>query len=72
MFVDRRERESRLLAALRGLGLQVETARALLHRFGSIAAIVDAGPDQWLSISGVGPKRAQALWATLAPTHLQA
>jgi ERCC4-type nuclease len=52
-------------------GISTVTARALLSRFGSIAAIVDAGPDQWLSISGVGPKRAQALWETLARTHLQ-
>ena len=47
-------------------GISTVTARALLGHFGSIAAVVDADPSDWLSIRGVGPKRAHALSAALA------
>jgi len=47
-------------------GISTVTARALLQRFGSVSAIVQAGPEEWLSTRGVGPKRAQAISATLA------
>jgi ERCC4-type nuclease len=48
-------------------GMSTVTARALLEGFGSVAAVVEAGPEEWLSIRGVGPKRMQALSETLAP-----
>jgi ERCC4-type nuclease len=48
-------------------GISTVTARALLQRFGSVAAVIDAGPEEWLSIRGVGPKRMRALSETLAP-----
>jgi len=47
-------------------GISTVTAQALLERFGSVAAVIEAGPEEWLSIRGVGPKRVQALSATLA------
>ena len=47
-------------------GISAVTARALLCHFGSVAAVVEADPSEWLSIRGVGPKRAQALTAMLA------
>jgi ERCC4-type nuclease len=46
-------------------GISAVSARALLDRFGSVAAVLDADPDEWLSISGIGPKRAQAILETL-------
>jgi len=48
-------------------GISTVTARALLERFGSVAAVLDANPEEWLSIRGVGPKRMRALSETLAP-----
>jgi ERCC4-type nuclease len=48
-------------------GISTVTARALLRRFGSVAAVLDATPEEWLSIRGVGPKRMRALGETLAP-----
>lgn len=47
-------------------GISVVTARALLARFGSVSAVVEAGPAQWLSTPDVGPIRAQRLSETLA------
>jgi ERCC4-type nuclease len=47
-------------------GISTVTAQALLRRFGSVAAVIEAGPEEWLSIRGVGPKRMQALSETLA------
>lgn len=46
-------------------GISTETAKALLTAFGSVEAIVAAGPEKWLSTRGVGPKRAQSLRETL-------
>jgi ERCC4-type nuclease len=46
-------------------GISAVSARALLDRFGSVAAVLDADPDEWLSIRGIGPKRAQAILETL-------
>jgi ERCC4-type nuclease len=42
-------------------GISVMTARSLLARFGSVAAVVAAGPDEWQTVEGVGPARAAAL-----------
>jgi ERCC4-type nuclease len=47
-------------------GISTVTAQALLEHFGSVAAVLDASPEEWLSIRSVGPKRMQALSETLA------
>jgi Fanconi anemia group M protein len=47
-------------------GISTVTAEALLNHFGSVAAVIAAGPAEWLSVRGVGPKRVQALSETLA------
>jgi len=47
-------------------GISTVTAQALLQRFGSVAAVIEAGPEEWLSIHGVGPKKVQAISETLA------
>jgi Fanconi anemia group M protein len=46
-------------------GISAVTARALLDRFGSVEAVLEAGPAGWLSVRGVGPKRIRALTETL-------
>lgn|GEM_PF-1929998 len=48
-------------------GISTVTAQALLQRFGSVAAVIEAGLEEWLSIHGVGPKKVQAISETLAP-----
>jgi len=53
-------------------GISRTSARALLARFGSIAEIVDAGPEKWLSIPGIGPARARVLQETLLKSKRQA
>jgi len=50
-------------------GISVVSARALLSRFGSVEAVLEAGPNEWLSIRGIGPKRARALSETLETLH---
>lgn len=52
-----------MLAAIPGISSS--SARALLERFGSVAAMVAAGPEQWREVPGVGPDRARALEETL-------
>jgi DNA excision repair protein ERCC-4 len=51
-----------LLAAVPGIS--VASARALLQRFGSVAAVVAAEPADWLAVPGIGPERARALAET--------
>jgi ERCC4-type nuclease len=51
-----------LLAAVPGIS--TASARALLERFGSVAAVVAADPTDWLSVPGIGPERARALQET--------
>jgi ERCC4-type nuclease len=46
-------------------GISTGTARALLERFGSVADVVAAGPDEWLTVPGIGPERVRALQETL-------
>lgn len=46
-------------------GISTSSARALLARFGSIAAVVAADPAEWLEVPGIGPERARALAETL-------
>ena len=48
-----------MLAAVPGISTM--SARALLDRFGTVADVVTAGPENWLSVPGIGPKRAAAL-----------
>ena len=51
-----------LLAAVPGIS--TTSARALLERFGSVAAVVTADPAEWLTVPGIGPERARALEET--------
>lgn len=53
-----------LLAAVPGIS--TTSARALLERFGSVAAVVTAEPAEWLGVPGIGPERARALEETFA------
>lgn len=46
-------------------GISTRTARVLLERFGSIAGLLDAGPDRWAEVDGIGAVRAHALAAAL-------
>ena len=58
------------IAVLAGApGISTAIASPLLDRFGSVADLVAAGPEQWLSVEGVGRKRARALWEALAARH---
>jgi ERCC4-type nuclease len=47
-------------------GISVVGARALLQRFGSVAAVVAAKEDDWLGVRGIGPHRAAALRAAIS------
>jgi DNA excision repair protein ERCC-4 len=46
-------------------GISAASARALLDRFGSVAALVAAGPEGWREVRGIGPDRARSLEETL-------
>ena len=46
-------------------GISTRTAGALLDRFGSIAGLLEAGPDRWAEVDGIGTARAHALAAAL-------
>lgn len=46
-------------------GISTSSARALLERFGSVAAVVAADPAEWLAVPGIGRERARALEETL-------
>ncbi len=46
-------------------GISVTSARALLAYFGSVAEVIEAGPQRWLEVSGIGPDRARLLEQTL-------
>lgn len=56
------ETAEELLAAVPGIS--TTSARALLERFGSVAAVVTADPAEWLTVPGIGPERARALQET--------
>ena len=49
-------------------GISHASATALLERFGTLRAVLDAGPDGWLEVRGIGTKRARALEEALAST----
>jgi len=42
-------------------GISTTSARALLERFATVAAVVAADPAEWLTVPGIGPERARAL-----------
>jgi len=56
------ETAERLLAAVPGIS--TASARALLVKFGSVAAVVAADPAEWLTVPGIGRGRARALEET--------
>jgi len=45
-------------------GISTSSARALLERFGSVAAVVAADRADWIAVPGIGPERARALEET--------
>jgi ERCC4-type nuclease len=53
-----------ILAAVPGISHQ--SAGALLERFGSVRGVLDAGPDAWRGVKGIGAVRARALAEALA------
>ncbi len=59
-----RDAAEAMLAAVPGISTRC--ARSLLDRFGSLAAVLAANQSDWLSVPGIGPKRASALAQTLA------
>ena len=42
-------------------GISTGSARALIDAFGSVTGVVQAGPDEWQSVRGIGPVRAASL-----------
>jgi ERCC4-type nuclease len=46
-------------------GVSTISARALLARFGSLAAVLAATPDELLSVPGIGPERVRAIQEVL-------
>jgi ERCC4-type nuclease len=46
-------------------GISVVLARRLLRRFGTVAGVIAAGPDQWQAVEGMGAVRVAALDAAL-------
>ena len=42
-------------------GISVRLARSLLSEFGSVAGVIEAGPECWVAVQGVGRARAEAL-----------
>jgi ERCC4-type nuclease len=42
-------------------GISVTLANALLERFGTVEAVVRAGPAAWSTVAGIGPTRAAAM-----------
>jgi ERCC4-type nuclease len=51
-------------------GISSASARALLERFGSVAAVMAAGPETWREVRGIGPDRARALEEALTGKYL--
>ncbi len=46
-------------------GISTVGARALLERFGSLAGVLAAPAEEWLTVPGIGRERASALGAAL-------
>jgi len=55
----RYDADEAMLAAVPGIS--TVSARALLDRFETVRNVVNAGPENWLSVPGIGPTRAGAL-----------
>jgi ERCC4-related helicase/ERCC4-type nuclease len=55
-----REEQEYVLAAFPNIGLK--SARLLLEHFGSIKAVIDASPEELMSVPGVGEKTANSIW----------
>lgn len=72
-YAQRPKRDLRTRAAEVALtcapGMSRPAARALLRRFGSLAAIVNADEAAWREVRGIGPRRARALAATFYSQH---
>ncbi|MCL1939598.1 MAG: excinuclease ABC subunit UvrC [Desulfovibrionaceae bacterium] len=70
-FVIGRHRQARAAATLSGEltrlpGVGPKLARGLFERFGSLAAMADAGEDTLASVPGIGKQRAKAIAARLS------
>ncbi len=64
--------KKRLRSELDGLpGLGPMAAKALLRKFGSVAGVAEATLAELTSVTGVGPRRAQAAYEHLHPGVLQ-
>jgi len=46
-------------------GISDRTARTLLERFGSVGGVLEAGPERWAEVAGIGSVRAHALASAL-------
>jgi ERCC4-type nuclease len=46
-------------------GISSRTARVLLEPFGSVAGLLDAGPERWAEVDGIGTVRAHSLAVAL-------
>jgi ERCC4-type nuclease len=42
-------------------GISDRTAHTLLERFGSVGGVLNAGPERWAEVAGIGTVRAHAL-----------
>lgn len=42
-------------------GISSATARALLERFGSVGGVLEAGPERWAEVAGIGNVRSHSL-----------
>ena len=51
-------------------GISTMSARALLGRFGSLQAIVNASDDELMEVQGIGPLRARNLRAAVTHPHV--
>jgi ERCC4-type nuclease len=50
-------------------GISSHGARALLNHFGNVQAVVNAAEAEWLSVPGIGPKKAAALAKAIRHTR---
>jgi Fanconi anemia group M protein len=50
-------------------GISDHLAAALLEHFGSLRAVLNAGPDAWMRVKGIGPVKAAALKSAASADH---
>jgi excinuclease ABC subunit C len=55
------------LAAIPGISHHL--AAALLAHFGSLRAVLNANPEEWERVPGIGPMRAAALFSAASTDH---